>query len=76
MQQNRKCTLCSDRDETINQITSELSKLAQKDYKTRYNWLGQVIHQELSNILEFDHTKKWYMHNPTSVLENKTHNLI
>ena len=29
-QQNSKCILCGDRDETINRIVSECSKLAQK----------------------------------------------
>ena len=43
-QQNSKCRLCSYRDETINFIINECTKLAQKDYKTRYNWLGKVIH--------------------------------
>ena len=32
-QQNRKCRLCGDRDETINHIMSECSKLAQKENK-------------------------------------------
>ena len=31
-QQNSKCMLCGDRDETINHIISECSKLAQKEY--------------------------------------------
>ena len=31
-QQNSKCWLCGDRDETINHIISECSKLAQKEY--------------------------------------------
>ena len=31
-QQNNKCKLCGDRDETINYIISECSKLAQKEY--------------------------------------------
>ena len=43
-QQNSKCRLCSDRDETINHIISECSKLAQKEYKTRHGWLAKVIH--------------------------------
>ena len=34
-QQNSKCWLCGDRDETINHIISECSKFAQKEYKTR-----------------------------------------
>ena len=25
---------------------------------------------------KFDHTNKWYMHNPTPVLENATHKLL
>ena len=32
-QQNSKCRLCSDRDETINHIISECSRLAKKEYK-------------------------------------------
>ena len=36
-QQNSNCRLCCDRDETINHIKSECSKLAQKEYKTRHD---------------------------------------
>ena len=36
MQQNSKCRLCGDRDESINHIISERSKLLQKEYKTRH----------------------------------------
>ena len=43
-QQNSKCRLCGDRDETINRIISECNKLAQKEYKTRHDWVGKVIH--------------------------------
>ena len=43
-QQNSKCRLCGDRDETISHIISECSKLAQKEYKTRYDLVGKVIH--------------------------------
>ena len=55
-QQNRKCTLCDDRDETINHIISECSKLAQKEYKTRHDWAGKVIHWEMCKKFKFDHT--------------------
>ena len=37
MQQNSRCRLCGDRDETINHIISEWSKPAQKAYETRYD---------------------------------------
>ena len=71
-QQNSKCRLCGDRDETINHILSECSKLEQKGYKTRHDWVGKVIHWEMCMNFEFDHTSKWCMHNPAIVLENDT----
>ena len=37
MQQNTKCRLCGDTDETTNHIISECSKLAQREYKTRHD---------------------------------------
>ena len=37
MQQNSKCSLYGGRDKTINHIISECSKIAQKEYKTRYD---------------------------------------
>ena len=70
-----KYRLCGDRDETINHMISECNKLAQKEYKTRHDWVDMVIAWELGNKLKFDHTNKWYMHNPASVLENDTHKL-
>ena len=73
-QQNGGCRLCGDRDETINHIKSERSKLAQKEYKARHDWV--VIHWELCKNFKFDHTNKWYMHNPESVLENETRKLV
>ena len=37
MQQNSKCRLCGDRDETVNHIINKYSKLAQKEY----DWVGK-----------------------------------
>ena len=74
--QNSKCRLCCDRDETINHIKSRCSKLAQKEYKTRHDWVGKGIHWEMCKKLKLDHTNKLYMHNPASVLENDTHKLL
>ena len=74
-QQNSKCRLRGDRDETINHIISECSKLAQKEYKARHDWVGKVIHWEMCKKFKFDHTNKWYMHNPAPVQENDKHKL-
>ena len=71
-QQNSKCRLCGDREETINHMISECNKLAQKEYKTRYDWVDKVIHLEMCEKLKFNYMNKWYMHNPASVLENAT----
>ncbi len=62
--------------ETINRIISEFSKLAQKEYKTRHDWVGKVINGEMCKKFKFDHTNKWYMHNPAPVLENNTYKLL
>ena len=75
-QQNGKCRLCGDRDETINHLISECSKLAQTEYETRHDWVGKVIHWKMNKKFKFNHTNKWYIHNPTSVLENDTHKLL
>ena len=75
-QQNGKCRLYGDRDETINHIINECSKLAQKQYKTRHERVDKVIHREFCKKFKFDHTNKWYMHNPTAALENETHKLL
>ena len=53
--------LCGDRDETINPIISECCELVEKEFKTRHNWVGKVIHRELCKRLKFDHTIKCYM---------------
>ena len=50
--------LCDERDEMINHIISECTKIAQKKYKTRSEWLGKVIHWELCKK-NFYHTNKW-----------------
>ena len=46
-QQNNKYRLCGDRDETINHIISESSKLAQKEYEARHDRVGKVIHWDM-----------------------------
>ena len=68
-----RCSLCGDREETINRIIREYSKFAQEEYKTRHDFDG---HLELCKKLKFDHANKWYMHNSESVLEKETYKLL
>ena len=37
---------------------------------------GKWFHWQSCKKFKFDHTIKWYMHNPASVLENGTHKLL
>ena len=55
-QQNSKCRLCG--NETINHISYECSKLAEKEYKPRHDCLRKVIHGELCKKFKFDHANK------------------
>ena len=73
-QQNSKCS--GERDETINHIICEWSKLVQKEYKTRHDWVGKVIHRKMCKKFKFEHSNKWYLHNPATVLENDTHKIL
>ena len=75
-QQNYKCSLCGDWDETINHIISECSKLAQKEYKTRYDWIRKMIQWKLYKRLKFYHCTKLYLHKPEYILENRVHKIL
>ena len=47
-----------ERDEIANHIISECNKRTQKECKTRNDWVGKVIHLELSKRLKFDNVEK------------------
>ena len=54
----------------------ECSNLLQKEYKTRNDEVRKVIHWELCKRRNFYHTRKWYVHNKESVLENGTYKIL
>ena len=53
-----------------------MQQISSEKYDFRYDWVGKLIPRELFKKFKFDHTNKWYMHNPASVLENDTHKLL
>ena len=55
---------------------TKCSKLAQKQYKSRYDWVGKVINWELCKRLKFDDSNEYYMHKPESTVENVTHKIL
>ena len=44
--------------------------------KTRHDRVEKMIPWELCIRLKFDHTIKWYMYKPESILENETHKIL
>ena len=50
--------------------------MLQKGYKTRFDWVGKVIHWKLCKKLKFDQITERYMHKPESVPQNGTHKVL
>ena len=75
-QENSLCRMCGQREETVMHIICERTKLAQKEYKRRHDWVGRVIHWELCKQLQFSHAGIWYGQKPEPVLENDKSQLI
>ena len=46
-----------EKDQIINHIISECGKLAKKEYKTKHNWVGKMIHLELCYEMVFAQTR-------------------
>ena len=64
-------TASGDGYKTDNHIISECSKLAEKEYKGNYDWVGKVIHNKLCKGLKFSHAEKWYMLKLESLLKKR-----
>ena len=43
-QEQSKCRMCGEKDETVNHLISECSKMAQREYKRRHDWVGRRVH--------------------------------
>ena len=41
--------------------------------QSSHEWVGQAIHWEICNRLNYNHTDKWYMHKARYIQENKVH---
>ena len=67
-QQKSKCRLFGDWDETINHIISECSKLAQKEYKTRHDWVGNKVpiwpYEQMVYAQPSTCPRKWHAQTP------------
>ena len=48
-----KCNLCGDRDEMVNRIITECSKLTWKEYKNRLDNIEKKVHLLIDVIVDF-----------------------
>ena len=84
MQQNSRCRLCGDRDETNNRIISECRKLALKEYKTGWTrWFTGNFARNWNLTIQTNgicttQNLSWRMRrtNSSGVLRKKTDHLI
>ena len=62
--------MCGEGDETVNHLVGERSKLAQREYKRRHDWVGRRVHWEVYKIHDIEERDKWYEHDAVPVAEN------
>ena len=69
------CRLCKKADESIDHVVS-CGKLAQKEYKSKHDNLGKIVHWKLVRKCNFEAGDKWYEYEPESVLENEDNKIL
>ena len=69
-QEQSKCRMCGEKDETVNHLISECSKMAQREYKRRHDWVGRRVHWDVCKKYGIVVNDKWCQHEPGSVIEN------
>ena len=75
-QKDTLCRLCKKADESIYHVFSGYSKLAQKEYKTRHDNLGKLVHWKLARKCNFEAGDKWYEHDSENVLEREDYKIL
>ena len=65
-----KCRVCGIKEETFMHLVSGCPKLAQKQYKRRYDNVARRVYSELCKNHELESSDRWYEHTPADVEEN------
>ena len=63
------CRMCGEKDESMQHLVGECSKLAQTEYKHRHD-VARMIHWNIAHSYRLDVSNKWYEHKPQGVNEN------
>ena len=70
-----KCRMCSQHEETVDQIVSGCEVLARKKYISRHNNAAAYLHWSIRKDHDIKITDKWYQHEPETVVHNKDNNI-
>ena len=67
---------CCEKGESVNHIVCDRKKLAQREYKQRYDNVIKAVHWKLCEKCHLEKKDKWYEHGPDSVSENNEVKLL
>ena len=62
--------MCGEKGESVSHLTSECSKLAQREYKRQHDNVAWYEHWQLCGKEELEWADQWYKHTPQQVVEN------
>ena len=71
-----RCRLCGQSNETVMHIVGGCSTLAGKEYKTRHDRVGTLIHWLLLKKWNIVCADKWYNHTPEAVTESENGKIV
>ena len=66
-----KCRLCTVKEETIDNLVSSCSKIAQTDYKERHEKVASTLHWNLCRKYNLPTADKWWEHKVDKVLQKE-----
>ena len=75
-QTESKCRICGKVNESINYVLNECSKLVQKEYKRRHDWVCNRVHWDVSKVCGFKVKERWYEYEPEAVMVNDEYRIL
>ena len=70
------CRMCGERGETVQHIICEYKKLAQREYKRRYDTVGKLLHWKFCENHNLERKENWYKPCPERAVEDDDVKLI
>ena len=70
------CRMCGSKGETVADVLSECGKLAQTEYKVRYDNVARYIHWQLCGNCGLERANSWYEQKPEGVVESENFNIL